>query len=87
MKTVLLPVVHAEKDNPSPLAAIAANLVAFHVHMLSGTLYAMYKRANPNEANRLEQYWSNPGYYPNVTTQTGLALRAAYQAHHQATGG
>jgi hypothetical protein len=71
----------------SPLTAIAANLVSFHDHMLSGTLYAMYKRANPREAGRLETYWVNASEYPYVVTQTGLALRAAYQAHHQATGG
>ena len=84
LKTVLLPVVHVQQDNAP---SIAANLEYFHAHMLSGNLYAKFKHDNPGEAGRLETYWANSKQWPAVTTQTGLALRAAYQAHHQATGG
>ena len=73
-------------EQEAALAAIATNLEDFHSHLLAGTLYAQWKRANPKEQARLETYWATSSPYPSMATQTGIAFRAAYQAHHQAKG-
>ena len=86
MELTLSPLVPFPEQEDA-LAAIAANLDTFRSELHAGTLYAAWARANPGEAARLETYWSTAVPYPSMATHSGIAFRAAYEAHHKATGG